>query len=57
MVAAAVAARAGAFVTVAGQAVVAVLVCLLAVGGAAVQAHGERGCRGLPTAARCAEGS
>ncbi|MEU1012748.1 DUF6234 family protein [Streptomyces sp. NPDC005890] len=51
--AAAVAARAGAFVTVAGQAVMAVLVCLAVFGGAAAQSHQDQVCRDLPSASGC----
>ncbi|MCG0066033.1 DUF6234 family protein [Streptomyces tricolor] len=53
LVAAALAARAGAVVTVACQAVMAVLVCLVVFGGAAVQSHQDQRCRDLPSASGC----
>ncbi|WP_225808148.1 DUF6234 family protein [Streptomyces spinosus] len=56
LVAGLVAARAGAVVTVAGQAVMAVLVCLLVLGGAAAQSHEDQVCRDLPTASGCPHG-
>ncbi|MCE0447289.1 DUF6234 family protein [Streptomyces tricolor] len=47
------AARAGAVVTVTCQAVMAVLVCLVVFGGAAVQSHQDQRCRDLPSASGC----
>ncbi|MEU9634400.1 DUF6234 family protein [Streptomyces tendae] len=54
-VAAAVAARAGAVVTVVGQGVMVGLVCVVAFGGVALQAHQDQRCRDMPSAAGCAE--
>ncbi|MET8770330.1 DUF6234 family protein [Streptomyces sp. NPDC004658] len=53
LVAGLIAARAGAFVTVATQTVVAALVCLVAFGGAAAQSHEDRVCRDMPSASGC----
>ncbi|MFD8534598.1 DUF6234 family protein [Streptomyces rubrogriseus] len=52
-VAAAVAARAGAVVTVAGQAVVVGLVCVVVFGGVALQSHQDERCRDVPAATGC----
>ncbi|MFF9105029.1 DUF6234 family protein [Streptomyces rubrogriseus] len=52
-VAAAVAARAGAVVTVAGQAVVVGLVCVVVFGGVALQSHQDQRCRDVPAATGC----
>ncbi|MFI8488389.1 DUF6234 family protein [Streptomyces rubrogriseus] len=52
-VAAAVAARAGAVVTVVGQAVVVGLVCVVVSGGVALQSHQDQRCRGMPAATGC----
>ncbi|MFG2606859.1 DUF6234 family protein [Streptomyces sp. NPDC048514] len=51
--AATIAARAGAVVTVVGQAIMAVLICVLVFGGAAAQAHQDRLCRDIPSATGC----
>lgn len=48
-----IAAWAGAFVTVVTQAVMAVLVCVLIFGGAAVQSHQDRLCRDMPSTVSC----
>ncbi|MFF9580840.1 DUF6234 family protein [Streptomyces achromogenes] len=53
LVAAVIAARAGAVVTVAPQGLVAALVCLIVVGGSAAQPHEDQRCRETPTAPRC----
>lgn len=53
VVAAAVAARAGAVVTVISQVVMAVLVCVCVFGGAAMQSHEDVKCREVPSAAGC----
>jgi intracellular septation protein A len=55
-VAAAIAARARALVTVVSQAVMVGLVCVVVFGGVAVQAHQNQRCRDMPTAVGC-EGS
>lgn len=52
-VAAAVAARAGAMVTVVGQAVMAGLVCVVVLGGVALQSHQDQRCRDTPSASGC----
>ncbi|AIJ14627.1 hypothetical protein SLITK23_38740 [Streptomyces lividans] len=52
-VAAAVAARAGAVVTVVGQAVVVGLVCAVVFGGVALQSHQDQRCREMPAATGC----
>ncbi|MBY8843108.1 DUF6234 family protein [Streptomyces sp. SP2-10] len=51
--AAAIAARAGAVVTVTTQAGMAVLVCVLVFGGAALQSHQDQLCHDMPSAAGC----
>jgi hypothetical protein len=51
--AAAIAARAGAVVTVGTQAVMAALICVIVFGGATAQSHQDRLCRDTPSAARC----
>ncbi|ALO97087.1 membrane protein [Streptomyces hygroscopicus subsp. limoneus] len=48
-----IAAWAGAVVTVATQAVVAVLVCVVVFGGAAAQSHQDQVCRDTPSASGC----
>ncbi|POX63396.1 hypothetical protein C3492_12135 [Streptomyces sp. Ru62] len=53
LVAGLIAARAGAVVTVATQAVMATLVCLIVFGGAAAQSHQDQVCRDMPSAAGC----
>ncbi|MFI1166866.1 DUF6234 family protein [Streptomyces sp. NPDC020801] len=53
VVAAAIAARAGAVVTVVGQGVMAALICVLLFGGAAVQSHEDAVCRDTPSAPGC----
>ncbi|MFH8444785.1 DUF6234 family protein [Streptomyces sp. NPDC018026] len=55
-VAAAVAARAGAVVTVVGQAVMVGLVCVVVFGGVALQSHQEQRCRDMPSAVGCTRG-
>ncbi|OAR26826.1 hypothetical protein A8W25_00515 [Streptomyces sp. ERV7] len=52
-VAAAFAARAGAFVTVISQATVATLVCVIVFGGTMAQSHEDARCRDTPSAASC----
>ncbi|AWE51212.1 DUF6234 family protein [Streptomyces nigra] len=56
VVAAAVAARAGAVVTVVSQGVMAVLVCVVVFGGAQLQAHEDQRCRDMASAAGCEGG-
>ncbi|MGW2781606.1 DUF6234 family protein [Streptomyces populi] len=51
--AAVIAAWAGAVVTVVAQAVMAVLICVLVLSGAAVQSHQDRLCHDMPSAAGC----
>lgn len=53
IVAAAIAARAGAVVTVATQAIMAALICVIVFGGAAAQSHQDRLCRDMPSAVGC----
>ncbi|MFH9084032.1 DUF6234 family protein [Streptomyces sp. NPDC017673] len=53
LVAGLIAARAGAVVTVATQAVMAALVCLIVFGGAAAQSHQDQVCQDMPSAAGC----
>ncbi|MEV7815167.1 DUF6234 family protein [Streptomyces flaveolus] len=53
LVAGLIAARAGAVVTVATQAVMATLVCLIVFGGAAAQSHEDQFCRDMPSASGC----
>ncbi|WP_037673986.1 DUF6234 family protein [Streptomyces griseus] len=55
VVAAAIAARAGAVVTVVSQGVMAALICLLVFGGAMVQSHEDAVCRDTPAASGCAD--
>lgn len=55
VVAAAVAARAGAVVTVVGQAVMVGLVCVVVFGGVALQGHQDQRCRDVPSAVGCTE--
>lgn len=52
-VAAAVAARVRAWVTVVGQAVVVGLVCVVVFGGVELQSHQDRRCRDVPAATGC----
>lgn len=54
--AAAIAARAGALVTVGTQAVMAALICVIVFGGATAQSHQDRLCRDTPSAAGCKSG-
>ncbi|MEW2620171.1 DUF6234 family protein [Streptomyces sp. NPDC048106] len=56
VVATVIAARAGAVVTVVTQTIMAVLICVVIVGGAAVQSHQDQRCRDLPTASGCKDG-
>ena len=56
VVAAAVAARAGAVVTVVSQGVMAVLVCVVVFGGAQLQAHEDQRCRDMASAVGCEGG-
>ncbi|MFJ5531294.1 DUF6234 family protein [Streptomyces sp. NPDC093261] len=51
--AAAIAARAGAVVTVVTQAIMAILTCAIIFGGATVQSHQDQLCRDIPSAAGC----
>ncbi|MEU1408291.1 DUF6234 family protein [Streptomyces sp. NPDC005728] len=53
VVATAIAARAGAVVTVVSQAVMAALICVVVFGGATAQSHQDRLCRDIPSAAGC----
>ncbi|MGV9357565.1 DUF6234 family protein [Streptomyces misionensis] len=55
VVATAIAARAGALVTVVTQAVVVVLTAVVVFGGATAQSHQDRLCRDTPSAAGCRE--
>ncbi|WP_244174656.1 DUF6234 family protein [Streptomyces murinus] len=54
--AAAIAARAGAVVTVVSQALMAALICVIVFGGAAAQSHQDRLCRDTPSATGCKSG-
>ncbi|MGW4562549.1 DUF6234 family protein [Streptomyces sp. NPDC004561] len=53
LVATAIAARAGAVVTVVSQCIMALLVCLVVFVGAAAQSHQDALCRDMPSAAGC----
>ncbi|MFI7349125.1 DUF6234 family protein [Streptomyces sp. NPDC049936] len=53
VVAAALAARIGAIVTVVTQAVMAALICIVVFGGVEVQSHQDQRCRDVPSAAGC----
>ncbi|MEU5083380.1 MULTISPECIES: DUF6234 family protein [Streptomyces] len=53
LVAAVIAARAGAVVTVVTQGLMAAVVCLIVVGGAARQSHEDQRCREIPAAPGC----
>ncbi|MFJ3654775.1 DUF6234 family protein [Streptomyces nigra] len=56
MVEAAVAARAGAVVTVVSQGVMAVLVCVVVFGGGRLQAHEDQRCRDVASVVGCEGG-
>ncbi|ANP51732.1 hypothetical protein J2Z21_009443 [Streptomyces griseochromogenes] len=51
--ASAIAARAGAVVTVVSQGIMATLILLIVFGGATAQSHQDRSCRDMPSAAGC----
>lgn len=53
VVAAGIAARAGATATVVSQAVMAALICVIVFGGAAAQSHQDTVCHDMPSAAGC----
>lgn len=55
VVAAAVAARAGAYVTVVSQAFMALLICVVVFGGITVQSHQDQQCRDVPSAMGCGD--